>query len=66
MLVETDKDFNVISKFTRGYEVVAADIANSDEDLNSGLGFKLSRYYYTVDEQGSTSFITDRDQKIEN
>jgi RHS repeat-associated protein len=66
VLVETDKDFNVISRFTRGHEVVAADIANSDEDLNSGLGFKLSRYYYTVDEQGSTSFITDKDKKIEN
>ncbi|MFT8352841.1 RHS repeat-associated core domain-containing protein, partial [Clostridium saccharoperbutylacetonicum] len=66
VLVEVDEENNTISRFTRGYEVIAADIANSDEDLNSGLGFKLSRYYYTVDEQGSTSFITDKDQEIEN
>ncbi|NRT43429.1 RHS repeat-associated protein [Clostridium beijerinckii] len=62
VLVETDKDFNVISRFTRGYEVVAADIA----DLDEGSESNLNRYYYTVDEQGSTVFITDRNQQIKN
>nr|WP_278046065.1 RHS repeat-associated core domain-containing protein [Clostridium saccharobutylicum] len=66
VLVETDKDYNVVSRFTRGYEVVAADIVDSDGDLNSEVGFKLSRHYYTVDEQGSTIFITDKNQQIKN
>ncbi|MBU3218386.1 RHS repeat-associated core domain-containing protein, partial [Clostridium estertheticum] len=58
VLVETDKDYNCISRFTRGYEVVAADIA--DGDLGS------NRYYYTHDEQGSTIHITDKEQRIKN
>ncbi|OOM11653.1 RHS repeat-associated core domain-containing protein [Clostridium saccharobutylicum] len=66
VLVETDEDYNVVSRFTRGYEVAAADIADSDGDLNSEAGFKLSRHYYTVDEQGSTIFITDKNQEIKN
>jgi RHS repeat-associated protein len=64
ILVETDKDFNVISRFTRGYEVVAADIAELGEA--SEIVSKLNRYYYTVDEHGSTTFITDRYQNIKN
>ncbi|WP_297429535.1 RHS repeat-associated core domain-containing protein [Clostridium sp.] len=60
VLVETDKDFSVISRFTRGYEVVAADIADSEVD------FKLNRYFYTVDEQGSTTCITDSNQQVKN
>ncbi|WP_143327531.1 hypothetical protein [Clostridium sp. LS] len=45
-MVEADKDFNVISRFARGYEVVAAYIADSEAES------KLNRYYYyTVDEQ---------------
>ncbi|WP_315069724.1 RHS repeat-associated core domain-containing protein [uncultured Clostridium sp.] len=62
VLVEADKDFNVISRFTRGYEVVAADIA----EANEGSENNLNRYYYTTDEQGSTAFITDKNQKVRN
>ncbi|APC40326.1 RHS repeat-associated core domain-containing protein [Clostridium estertheticum] len=58
VLVETDKDFNAISRFTRGYEVVAADISGEDLETN--------RYYYTHYEQGSTVYITDKEQQIKN
>ncbi|MBZ9617861.1 RHS repeat-associated core domain-containing protein [Clostridium estertheticum] len=58
ILVETDKDYNCISRFTRGYEVVSADIANGELGSN--------RYYYTQDEQGSTVYITDKEQQIKN
>ncbi|MCB2362147.1 RHS repeat-associated core domain-containing protein [Clostridium estertheticum] len=58
VLVETDKDFNAISRFTRGHEVVAADIV--DGDLGS------NRCYYIHDEQGSTVFVTDKEQQIKN
>ncbi|WP_297429524.1 hypothetical protein [Clostridium sp.] len=61
-MVEADKDFNVISRFTRGYEIVAADIV----DLNEGPESNLNRHYYTVDEQGSTAFITDKNQNVRN
>ncbi|WP_309249111.1 RHS repeat-associated core domain-containing protein [Clostridium estertheticum] len=60
VLVETDKDYNLISRFTRGYEVVAADISDGD------LASEGNRYYYTHDEQGSTVFITDNEQQIKN
>jgi|GEM_PF-351203 len=66
VLVETDKDFNVISRFTRGYEVVAADIAELDGDLSLEAEAKFNRHYYTVDEQGSTILITDINQNIKN
>ncbi|BCZ45186.1 hypothetical protein psyc5s11_12530 [Clostridium gelidum] len=62
LLVETDKDYNSISRFTRGYEVVAADIAEASEESK----YNLNRYYYTVDEQGSTTFITDKNQQVKN
>ena len=52
-LVELNKDNEVVSRFTRGYEIVAADV-------------KDDRYYYSVDEQGSTEFITDENQKVRN
>jgi RHS repeat-associated protein len=58
VLVETDKDYNSISRFTRGYEVVAADILNEESEEN--------RYYYTQDEHGSTIFITDKNQGVRN
>nr|WP_243143324.1 RHS repeat-associated core domain-containing protein [Clostridium estertheticum] len=58
VLVETDEDYNSVSRFTRGYEVVAADIV--DGDLGS------NRYYYTQDEQGSTVFIVEKEQRIKN
>ncbi|MCB2343286.1 RHS repeat domain-containing protein [Clostridium estertheticum] len=58
VLVETDKDYNCIYRFTRGYEVVAADMADGDLVGN--------RYYYTQDEQGSTVFITDKEQQVVN
>ncbi|NFA44216.1 hypothetical protein EXM65_17010 [Clostridium botulinum] len=72
ILVETDSDDNVISRFTRGYEVVSADIIDKNVDLDASensnlqLEAKYNRYFYTVDEQGSTVFITDRDQKVRN
>ena len=52
-LVELDQDNEVISRFTRGYEVVAADVDSK-------------RYYYSVDEQGSTIFITDSNEQVKN
>ncbi|MCB2355755.1 RHS repeat domain-containing protein [Clostridium estertheticum] len=58
ILVETDKDYNPVSRFTRGYEVVTADIANGELGSN--------RYYYTQDEQGSTVFIVEKEQRIKN
>ncbi|WP_341456212.1 RHS repeat-associated core domain-containing protein [Clostridium beijerinckii] len=64
VLVEADKDWNAISRFTRGYEIVAADIADLGED--SEIESKLNRYYYTVDEHGSTTFIADKYQNIKN
>lgn len=72
VLVETDKDFNAISRFTRGYEVVSADVIDENVDLgqnensNLQLEFKYNRYFYSVDEQGSTVFITDTHQNIRN
>ncbi|WP_243143320.1 RHS repeat domain-containing protein [Clostridium estertheticum] len=57
VLVETDKDYNCISRLTRGYKVVAADITSNTEE---------NRYYYTHDEQGSTVFITDKGQQVRN
>ena len=55
ILAETDKEDNVVSRFVRGYEIVAADIS---EESN--------RYYYTVDEQGSTALITDSYCRVKN
>lgn len=66
VLVEADKDYNVISRFTRGYEVVAADIVDLGEEQNLESEFKLNRHYYTVDEQGSTVLITDGNQSVKN
>ncbi len=62
VLVEADENFNVISRFSRGYEVVAADIA----DFSEGSEVSLKRYYYSTDEQGSTVFITDKNQQVKN
>ncbi len=53
VLVETNENDNVVSRIIRGYDVVAADV-------------KDNRYYYSVDEQGSTEFITDRTGKVRN
>lgn len=64
ILVETDKDYNTISRFARGYEVVAADI--NESDLATDLEANLNRYYYTQDEQGSTIYITDNNQRVKN
>ncbi|MGL5084378.1 MAG: RHS repeat-associated core domain-containing protein, partial [Clostridium sp.] len=67
ILVETDKDNNLISRFVRGYEVVAADIADGkNEDSNSELDYKSNRYFYSQDEQGSTIYITDKEQQVRN
>ncbi|WP_238858897.1 RHS repeat-associated core domain-containing protein [Clostridium sp. YIM B02569] len=62
VLVEADKDWNVVSRFVRGYEVVAADITELCEDSEENL----NKYYYTVDEQGSTTLITDGNQSVKN
>nr|WP_241395739.1 RHS repeat-associated core domain-containing protein [Clostridium beijerinckii] len=66
ILVETDKDYNSISRFTRGYEVVAADVADSNGESDYKLHSNVNRYYYTVDEHGSTIFITDKNQRVKN
>ncbi|OOM17516.1 tRNA nuclease WapA precursor [Clostridium saccharobutylicum] len=66
ILVEADKDWNVISRFSRGHEVIAADIIDFSEDINLKLESNFNRYYYTVDEQGSTVYITDKNQQIKN
>ena len=67
VLVETDSYDNVISRFTRGYEVVAADIRNFSGNSTSLTSSNFSdRYYYSVDEQGSTDFITDRYGNVKN
>ncbi|SDP16349.1 RHS repeat-associated core domain-containing protein [Clostridium gasigenes] len=51
----------------RGYEIVAADINDSNnEDLNLELEYNLNRHYYSQDEQGSTIFITDKEQQVRN
>ena len=66
ILVETDSDDNVVSRFTRGYEIVAADTREFDQNSNCSINSSLSRCYYSVDEQGSTDFITDNYGKIRN
>ena len=52
-LVELDESNEAISRFTRGYDLVAADVDSE-------------RYYYSVDEQGSTIFITDSNEQVKN
>ncbi len=37
-----------------------------DSHLGSSINYSLSRYYYCVDEQGSTAFIIDENQKVRN
>ncbi|WP_294355188.1 RHS repeat-associated core domain-containing protein [uncultured Clostridium sp.] len=53
VLVETDETDDIVSRFIRGYDIVAADV-------------KDSRYYYSVDEQGSTIFITNSNEQVKN
>lgn len=64
VLVEADKDFNAISRFTRGYEVVAADIVEASKYSDSKFSSNIGRYYYTTDEQGSTVLITDKYRNV--
>ena len=67
ILVETDYEDNVVSRFTRGYEIVAADVSNYEQNVNSLTNSNLSaRYYYSVDEQGSTDCITDVNGNVKN
>ena len=42
ILVEIDKEYNVVSRFTRGYDIVSANVEDK-------------KYYYNVDEQRSTT-----------
>ncbi|NFG61450.1 hypothetical protein FDG75_12890 [Clostridium botulinum] len=37
-----------------------------DSHLNSSINYSLPRYYYSVDEQGSTDFITDDSGNVKN
>ncbi len=37
-----------------------------DSHLSSSTNYSLSRYYYSFDEQGSTAFIIDENQKVRN
>ncbi len=41
-------------------------IINLDSHLSSSINYSLSRCYYSVDEQGSTDFITDDSGNIKN
>ncbi|AGX41800.1 wall-associated protein WapA [Clostridium saccharobutylicum DSM 13864] len=66
VLVEADKDWNVVSRFTRGYEVVAADITEVNNHSDLDFSSNINRFYYTTDEQGSTVFISDRNQQVKN
>ncbi|OFS25005.1 DUF6531 domain-containing protein, partial [Clostridium sp. HMSC19A10] len=70
ILVETDKEDNVVSRFTRGYELVSADIAEIESGVGeiskSPINHNLSRFFYSVDEQGSTCFIIDADGNVKN
>ena len=70
VLVETDKNYNVISRFARGYEVVSADI-KQDSPTNCNLKCTpkdddLERYFYIVDEQGSTTLIINSSANVAN
>ncbi|WP_347458855.1 RHS repeat-associated core domain-containing protein, partial [Clostridium sp. HMSC19A10] len=60
----------LISIFTRGYNLISTDTAKIDsdigEDKNSPTNHNLSRCYYSVDEQGSTDFITDATGNVKN
>lgn len=55
--METDGEDTCISRFARGYEVVSAEIRNED---------KYNTYYYSLDKQGSTLFITDAEGQVAN
>ena len=74
ILVETNSDDNVVSRFTRGYEIVSADIIDETDYSHSFVvvsssiptNFSLSRYYYSVDEQNSNGLITYKYGKIRN
>ena len=67
ILVKTDSEDNVASRFARVYEIVAADIRNFVENAISPTNSNLSaRYYYSVDEQGSSDFITDIAGNVRN
>ncbi len=66
ILVETDQEDNVIARLIRGYEVVASDIYTNSSEENKKEENKINCYYYSQDEQGSTLYITDENQTIEN
>ncbi|WP_099190500.1 RHS repeat-associated core domain-containing protein [Tepidibacter mesophilus] len=53
ILVELDEQDNQISRFARGYEIISSDI-------------KDNTYYYQQDEQGSTLYITDNNENVQN
>ncbi|MHC1686054.1 MAG: RHS repeat domain-containing protein [Clostridiaceae bacterium] len=53
IIAELDENDDVISRFSRGFEIVSGEINNN-------------WYYYHQDEQGSTSSITNEDGKVEN
>nr|WP_302597029.1 RHS repeat-associated core domain-containing protein [uncultured Cellulosilyticum sp.] len=63
ILVEADQEDQAISRLIRGYDVVAGDIADVEGTTGSN---ELGRYYYQLDEQFSTSFITNGNGKVEN
>ena len=63
ILVETDQEDQAISRLIRGYDVVAGDIADVEGSTGSN---EQGRYYYQLDEQFSTSFITNDIGKVKN
>ncbi|MBP2021909.1 RHS repeat-associated protein [Clostridium punense] len=53
IIAELDKDNNVIVRLTRGHEVIGSEIEET-------------RFYYHQEEQGSTAYITNEKEEIEN
>ena len=48
ILVETDSEDNIVSRFARGYEVVAADTRELDQISNSPINSNLSVSCYYI------------------
>ena len=55
--VKTDSEDDIVSIVTRCYEIIVADTRELAQISNSLINSSLSRYYYSIDEQGSTNII---------
>ena len=59
VIVETDEQDKPLSRFTRGYGIIAANCIAGSSALDE-------YYYYVQDEQLSTAYIVDNNQAIQN